>query len=87
MIHKLFTFPIDIVVNIGKKVKEEVDKEFYDLEHIQRKLIHLQMMYELEEIDEDTYKASEIELLSRYEIAKRREMEQVQELTREKEEK
>ncbi|MGP4039150.1 gas vesicle protein GvpG [Gracilibacillus sp. D59] len=85
MIHKLFTFPIDIVVNIGKKFQEEVDKEYYDLEHIQKKLIHLQMMYDMGELDKDSYKQSEMELLTRYEIAKKREMEQIQALTKEKE--
>ncbi|WP_067726052.1 gas vesicle protein GvpG [Oceanobacillus damuensis] len=82
MIHKIFTSPINLIVRIGEKVQEEVEKEFYDLEHIQKKLIHLQMMYELEEIDEESYKQSEAELLLRYEIAKKREMEQINELTK-----
>ena len=84
MIHKIFSSPINLIVKIGEKVQEEVEKEFYDLEHIQKKLIHLQMMYELEEIDEESYKQSETELLTRYEIAKKREMEQINELTKEK---
>ena len=65
MIQKIFTSPINLIVKIGEKVQEEVEKELYDLEHIQKKLIHLQMMYELEEIDEDSYKQSEKELLIR----------------------
>ncbi|MFC3040370.1 gas vesicle protein GvpG [Virgibacillus xinjiangensis] len=84
MIHKLFTSPINMVVKIGEKVKEEVDREFYDLEHIQQKLIHLQMMYELGEIEDDAYKQQESELLLRYEIAKKREMEQIEEMTKRK---
>ncbi|MBR3119897.1 gas vesicle protein GvpG [Oceanobacillus profundus] len=84
MIQKIFTSPINLIVKIGEKVQEEVEKELYDLEHIQKKLIHLQMMYELEEIDEDSYKQSEKELLIRYEIAKKREMEQINELTKRK---
>lgn len=82
MIHKIFTSPINLIVKIGEKVQDEVEKEFYDLEHIQKKLIHLQMMYELEEIDEASYKQSETELLIRYEIAKQREMDQINELTK-----
>ncbi|MGJ9457920.1 gas vesicle protein GvpG [Oceanobacillus sp. CF4.6] len=82
MIQKLFTSPINLMVKIGEKVQEEVEKEFYDLEHIQKKLIHLQMMYELEEIDEESYKKSETELLTRYDIAKRLEMEQINEFTK-----
>ena len=84
MIQKIFTSPINLIEKIGEKVQEEVEKELYDLEHIQKKLIHLQMMYELEEIDEDSYKQSEKELLIRYEIAKKREMEQINELTKRK---
>lgn len=82
MIHKLFTSPLHLVVKIGEQVKEEVDKEFYDLDQIQKKLIHLQMMYELEEVSEEVYKAQESELLARYEMAKKREMEQWEELTK-----
>lgn len=80
MIHKLFTSPINLIVKVGEHVKEEVDKEMYDLEHIQKKLVQLQMMYELEEISEEVYQAQEEELLQRYEIAKRMEMEQWDEM-------
>lgn len=82
MIHKLFTSPLNLVVKIGEHVKEEVDKEYYDLDQIQKKLIHLQMMYELEEVSEEVYKAQESELLERYEMAKKREMEQWEDLTK-----
>ncbi|UOQ44147.1 gas vesicle protein GvpG [Halobacillus salinarum] len=82
MIHKLFTSPFNLVVKVGEKVKEEVDKELYDLEHIQKKLVQLQMMYELDEVSEEVYKAKEEELLTRYEIAKKLEMEQWEELTK-----
>ncbi|ASN04095.1 gas vesicle protein GvpG [Virgibacillus necropolis] len=74
--------PLKLVIKIGEKVQEEVDKEFFDLEQIQKKLIHLQMMYELEEISEEAYTVQEDELLTRYEIAKKREMEQWNELTK-----
>ncbi|WP_173918090.1 gas vesicle protein GvpG [Halobacillus sp. Marseille-Q1614] len=82
MIFKLFTSPISLLKKVGEHVKEEVDKEYYDLEHIQQKLIHLQMMYELEEVSEEVYKEQEEELLQRYETAKRLEMEQWQDLTK-----
>ncbi|WP_181347940.1 gas vesicle protein GvpG [Thalassobacillus sp. CUG 92003] len=82
MIHKLFTSPINLIVKVGEQVKDEVDKELYDLEHIQKKLIHLQMMYELDEVSEEVYKEQESELLARYEAAKKREMEQWQDLTK-----
>ncbi|MGP4077673.1 gas vesicle protein GvpG [Halobacillus sp. K22] len=82
MIHKLFTSPINLIVKVGEHVKEEVDKEMYDLDHIQKKLVNLQMMYELDEISEDVYEAQEEELLERYEIAKRMELEQWEEMTK-----
>ncbi|MGP4061217.1 gas vesicle protein GvpG [Halobacillus litoralis] len=82
MIHKLFTSPINLIVKVGEHVKEEVDKEMYDLEHIQKKLVQLQMMYELEEISEEAYTAQEEELLQRYEIAKKLEMEQWENMTK-----
>ncbi len=82
MIHKLITSPIDLIVKVGQHVKEEVDKEMYDLEHIQKKLVNLQMMYELDEISQDVYEAQEEELLERYEVAKRMELEQWEEMTK-----
>ncbi|MDZ5711057.1 gas vesicle protein GvpG [Jeotgalibacillus haloalkalitolerans] len=85
MIHKLVTAPINMVIKIGEKVKEEADKELYDLNTIQQKLIQLQMMYELEEIPEEVYQEKEEELLIRYEIAKQREMEQWERMTEKKE--
>jgi hypothetical protein len=75
MILKLFTWPIDTVRFVGEKVKEEVDKELYDLDMIQKKLARLQMMLELEEISEELYEREEEVLLERYRIAKQMEQE------------
>ncbi|WP_409274770.1 gas vesicle protein GvpG [Neobacillus sp. SCS-31] len=84
MLHKLVSAPINLVIKIAEKVKEEADKELYDLPTIQQKLIQLQMMYELDEIPEEAYKVKEQELMVRYEIAKQKEMEQWQEMTKKK---
>lgn len=84
MIHKLVSAPINLVIKIGEKVKEEADKELYDLPTIQRKLVQLQMMYELGEIPEEVYKAKEEDLILRYEMAKRKEMQQWEEMTKKK---
>ncbi|WP_172370389.1 gas vesicle protein GvpG [Sporosarcina jiandibaonis] len=84
MIHKLVSAPINLVIKIGEKVKEEADKELYDLPTIQQKLIQLQMMYELGEIPEEAYKEKEEELILRYEMAKRMEMQQWEEMTKKK---
>lgn len=82
MIHKLVSAPINLVIKIGEKVKEEADKQLYDLPTIQQKLIQLQMMYELGDISEEAYQAKEEELMVRYEIAKQLELEQWEELTK-----
>jgi hypothetical protein len=84
MIHKLVSAPINLVIKIGEKVKEEADKELYDLPTIQQKLVQLQMMYELGEIPEEVYKEKEEELILRYEMAKRMEMQQWEEVTKKK---
>ena len=84
MIHKLVSAPINLVIKIGEKVKEEADKELYDLPTIQKKLIQLQMIYELGEIPEEAYKEKEEDLILRYEMAKRMEMQQWEEMTKKK---
>ncbi|WP_433742426.1 gas vesicle protein GvpG [Falsibacillus pallidus] len=81
MIHKLVSTPINLVIKIAEKIKEEADKELYDLPTIQQKLIQLQMMFELGEIPEEAFEAKEQELLIRYEAAKRKEMEEWKKLT------
>lgn len=84
MLHKMVSAPINLVIKIAEKVKEEADKELYDLPTIQQKLVQLQMMYELGEIPEEAYKAKEEELIIRYEAAKRMEMEKWEEMTKKK---
>lgn len=74
MIFKLFTWPIDTLRFVGEKVQEELDKELYDLEVIQKKLVRLQMMYEMEEITEELYDKEEEVLLERYRVAKQLEI-------------
>ncbi|CAG9621019.1 gas vesicle protein GvpG [Sutcliffiella rhizosphaerae] len=82
MLHKLFTAPIGMVVKLGEKIKEEVDKEIYDIDHIQRQLVQLEMLAEMNEITEEEYNKKEIELLQRYEHAKLREQKMFEEMKR-----
>ncbi|WP_058306420.1 gas vesicle protein GvpG [Gracilibacillus massiliensis] len=84
MLHKIATAPINVLTKIGEKVKEEVDKEWYDISTIQRKLVLLQTIYEQGEITEADYQKQEEELMARYERAKRIEMEQWQQMTERK---
>jgi hypothetical protein len=73
LIFKLFTLPIRSLIKLGEKIQEEVEQELYDLPYLQQQLIELHMMFEMEELDEDTYMEREQELLRRYKIAKERE--------------
>jgi hypothetical protein len=73
MIHKLFSLPIKSLIKLGEKIQEEVDLELYDLSYIQQQLVELHMLYDMEELDEETYIIREQELLYRYKIAKERE--------------
>ncbi|KPB04749.1 gas vesicle protein GvpG [Bacillus sp. CHD6a] len=82
MIHKLLTGPIGALVKLGEKIKEEVDREMYDIDHIQKQLVQLEMLMETDEITEEQYHAQEEELLQRYEVAKLREQRMFEELKR-----
>lgn len=77
MIHKLFTLPFRSLIKLGEKIQEEVDQEFYNIPYLQQQLVELHMMFEMEEMDEETYIAKEEELLNRYKIAKEREKNQI----------
>ncbi|WP_280768079.1 gas vesicle protein GvpG [Salipaludibacillus daqingensis] len=79
MIQKLFTWPIDTIIFVGEKVKEEVDKEMYDVDHIQQKLVHLEMMLEMDEISEKVYDQQQQELMIRYRVAKQIEQNELRE--------
>ncbi|CAK8585736.1 gas vesicle protein GvpG [Priestia megaterium] len=82
MIHKLLLSPVTLIVKVGKKIKEEAEKELYDVSFIQQKIVHLQMMYELGEIPEDAYMEKEKELLLRYEAAKEYELKRWESMTK-----
>jgi Gas vesicle protein G len=73
MFHKLFTLPIRSLIKLGEKIQEEVDQELYSIPYIQQQLIELHTLFELGEVDEETYSAREAELLERYKLAKERE--------------
>jgi hypothetical protein len=79
----LVSAPIKLLMKIGQKIKDEADKEYFDISAIQQKLIQLQMLYELEEISEEAYKEKEQELLLRYEVAKQRELDEWEKLAEE----
>jgi hypothetical protein len=73
MIFKLFSLPIRSLIKLGEKIQEEADQELYSIPYIQQQLIELHMMFDMEEIDEETYMEREEELINRFKIAKERE--------------
>jgi hypothetical protein len=80
MLHKLFTLPFKAVIKVGEIIKEEADRELYDIDFIQQQLIQLQTLLEMDEITEEYYLEREEELLLRYEVAKEKEQEKWDEL-------
>ncbi|PJH75484.1 MAG: gas vesicle protein GvpG [Anaerolineae bacterium CG_4_9_14_0_8_um_filter_58_9] len=64
--------PIEGVVWIAKKVAEQADKELYDAEKVQGQLMELELRYDLEEISEEEYLATEQVLLERLRISRER---------------
>ena len=77
MFHKLITGPIKAVLILTEKIKQEVDKEMFSIQHIQQQLILLYTRYEMKEIGEDDFAKQEEELLNRLEAAQIREWEQL----------
>jgi Gas vesicle protein G len=76
MFHKLVTWPIRSIIKLGEKIQEEVDEELYNIPHLQQQLVELHMMFEMEELDEESYLEQEQLLLNRYKVAKEREKNQ-----------
>lgn len=79
MFLKLLGLPLKAVLKVGEIVHEEADKELYNLEHIQQQLIQLQTLLELEEISDEDFYIKEEDLIRRYEIAKKREQQLLEE--------
>lgn len=73
MIHKLFTLPIRSLIKLGEKIQEEAEQELYNILYIQQQLTELHTLYEMGEVDDETYLEREQDLLNRYKIAKERE--------------
>ena len=76
---------LKLLKKIAEQVKDEADKELYDLPTIEKKLIQLQMQEELGEIPEDEYKEKEEQFLARYETAKQKEIDEAEAMIQQKE--
>ena len=64
--------PIEGVTWIAKKVAEQADKELYDEEKVRGQLMELELRYDLGEISEEEYLATEQILLERLRISRER---------------
>ncbi|MCS6812247.1 MAG: gas vesicle protein GvpG [Cyanobacteria bacterium] len=57
------TAPIDGLTWIAEKIQERVDAELDDKENLQKRLLALQLAYDMGELSEDEFEAQEEELL------------------------
>ncbi|KZZ83465.1 gas vesicle protein GvpG [Bacillus sp. SJS] len=62
--------PLKLFLLAAEKVKEEADKELYDVGIIQKNLLMLELRHEKNEIHEDKYRQQYEEWIRRYECAK-----------------
>ncbi|WP_338779427.1 gas vesicle protein GvpG [Metabacillus sp. FJAT-52054] len=62
--------PLKLFLLAAEKVKEEADKELYDVGIIQKNLLMLELRHEKNEIHEDEYRQQYEEWIRRYECAK-----------------
>ncbi len=65
LVDDILILPFKGLLGIFKELQKYVDQELSDKEHWQRKLLELQLRYELDEIGEEEYKAQEIEIVEK----------------------
>ncbi len=65
LLDDIIALPFSGVWEIVKELHKYVDRELNDKETWQRKLLELQLKYELNEIDEDEYKVREEEIVEK----------------------
>jgi len=63
--------PLKLTVWLGKKLRESAYEEITDESKIHEELLHLQMRYEMEEIDDEKYEREETKLMERLETIRK----------------
>ena len=63
--------PLKLTVWLGKKLRESAYEEMTDESKIHEELLHLQMRFEMEEIDDETYEKEETKLMDRLEAIRK----------------
>ena len=67
IIDDILLSPLKLTVWLGKKLRESAYEEITDDSKIHEELLYLQMQYEMEEIDDETYEKEETKLMERLE--------------------
>jgi Gas vesicle protein G len=62
--------PVRGVVWVADRIADQVDREMYGEEAIRRRLLELQLMHDVGEIDDETFEQEEDELLEALEVAR-----------------
>ncbi len=71
LIDDIFLSPLKLVVWLGKKIDDIVERELSDEGLIKEKLMQLQLRFEMDEISEEEYNRQEKELLERLEAIRK----------------
>ncbi|MBI4743334.1 MAG: gas vesicle protein GvpG [Actinobacteria bacterium] len=78
LVDDILLSPIKLLVWMGKKIDEIVEKEFSDEGLIKEKLMQLQLRFEMDEMDEEEYNSQEKALLDRLEAIRKAKEKEVQ---------
>ncbi|UZJ79590.1 gas vesicle protein GvpG [Fictibacillus sp. KU28468] len=69
----ILLFPLKLLLMTAEKVKEEADRELYDVGIIQKKLLMLEVSYENGELAKEEFDQQYLQWLCRYEDAREKE--------------
>ncbi len=67
IVDDILFFPLKFTVWLGNKLRESAYEDMTDESKVHEELLQLQMRYELEEIDDETYEKNETQLMERLE--------------------
>lgn len=71
IIDDILLSPLKLTVWLGEKLRDMAYEAMTDDSKIHEELLHLQMRYEMEEIDDETYEKEETKLMERLEAIKK----------------
>jgi hypothetical protein len=71
LIDDILLSPVKLLVWLGEKINDVVEKELSDEGLIKEKLMQLQLRFEMDEINDEEYNRQEKELLARLEAIRK----------------